>query len=92
MVHFDLKCDNILLEALPGVPEEKFWAPTSDVPPFKVVLADFGDSCDFSLSESKFTTRQADCHNVWSPVNGLRNLFQPNHHVCSTISVRACIA
>ena len=57
VVHFDLKCDNILLEALPGVSEEQFWAPTIDTPPFRVVLADFGDSCDFSLSEQKLTTR-----------------------------------
>lgn len=57
VVHFDLKCDNILLEALPGVPEQQFWAPTSSRPPFKLVLADFGDSCDFSLSEQKLTTK-----------------------------------
>ena len=64
VVHFDLKCDNILLEAMPGVPDKEFWTPTADVPPFKVVLADFGDSCDFSLSEDKFTTRQADLCSV----------------------------
>ncbi|KAL3131548.1 hypothetical protein ABBQ38_007850 [Trebouxia sp. C0009 RCD-2024] len=57
VVHFDLKCDNILLEALPGISEEQFWQPTTDTPPFKVVLADFGDSCDFSLSDQKFTTK-----------------------------------
>lgn len=57
VVHFDLKCDNILLEASPGVSEEQFWQPTTNMPPFKVVLADFGDSCDFSLSDQKFTTK-----------------------------------
>ena len=57
VVHFDLKCDNILLEMLPGVREEEFWYPSTDQPEFKVVLADFGDSCDFSLSEQKFTTK-----------------------------------
>ena len=57
VVHFDLKCDNILLEALPGTSQQEFWAPSTDRPPFKLVLADFGDSCDFSLSEQKFTTR-----------------------------------
>ena len=29
------KCDNILLEALPGVSESDFWAPPSDCPPFQ---------------------------------------------------------
>lgn len=57
VAHFDLKCDNVLLEPLPGVDEEAFWAPVSDQLPFEVVLADFGDSCDFSCSDHKFTTR-----------------------------------
>ena len=57
VVHFDLKCDNVLLEPLPGVDEEAFWAPTSDELPFQIVLADFGDSCDFSHSDSKHTSR-----------------------------------
>ena len=57
IAHFDLKCHNILLEKLPGAEEEEFWQPSSDQPPFKVVLADFGDSCDFSLSGQLFTTR-----------------------------------
>ncbi|KAL4536328.1 hypothetical protein Ndes2526A_g05859 [Nannochloris sp. 'desiccata'] len=44
VIHFDLKCDNILLEPLPGRSEAEFWAPSSATPPFKVVLADFGES------------------------------------------------
>ncbi len=44
VLHFDLKCDNVLLEALPGVQEADFWAPSDAVPPFRVVLADFGES------------------------------------------------
>ena len=44
VIHFDLKCDNILLEPLPGHSEAEFWAPSSAKPPFKVVLADFGES------------------------------------------------
>ncbi|GAQ90638.1 hypothetical protein KFL_006660010, partial [Klebsormidium nitens] len=27
IIHFDLKCDNVLLEPLPGVSEERFWGP-----------------------------------------------------------------
>eukprot|EP00887_Chlorella_sp_A99_P006671 scaffold3.g6671.t1 len=44
VVHFDLKCDNVLLEPLPGVPAPDFWGPPSEAPPFRVVLADFGES------------------------------------------------
>jgi len=51
VVHFDLKCDNVFLHALPGVSEQEFWSPASDEPPFEVVLGDFGDSHDFSQSE-----------------------------------------
>lgn len=57
VVHFDLKCDNVLLEPLPGVDEQAFWAPPSADLPFLIVLADFGDSCDFSHSDSKCTFR-----------------------------------
>ena len=49
VIHFDLKCDNILLESLPGVSEAEFWAPKTATPPFRVVLADFGES---KLAES----------------------------------------
>lgn len=44
ILHFDLKCDNVLLEPLPGVAEAEFWAPQEAEPPFRVVLADFGES------------------------------------------------
>ena len=57
VVHFDLKGHNILLEKLPGAKEEEFWQPSTDEPPFRVVLADFGDSCDFSLCNEQLTTR-----------------------------------
>lgn len=65
VVHFDLKCDNILLEPLspalapaaglagsiPPTPqpaivraESEFWSPPTSSPPFRSVLADFGES------------------------------------------------
>lgn len=43
-IHFDLKADNILLEPLPGVSEDEFWRPSTEELPFRVVLADFGES------------------------------------------------
>jgi serine/threonine protein kinase len=50
VVHFDLKCDNVLLEPLPGRSSLEFWTPTSATPPFRVVLADFGESKLFPQS------------------------------------------
>ena len=72
VVHFDLKCDNVLLEMLPHASEEEFWNPSTEQPAFKVVLADFGDSCDFSQSDQKFTTRYNYCavHASFASVSG----------------------
>lgn len=62
VVHFDLKCDNILLNPLDGVSEEAFWRGTkpgnklmsflkksgsNNHLSFKVVLGDFGESVYF---------------------------------------------
>lgn len=55
LVHFDLKCDNVFVQPLPGMSDEGFWSPVDDAPPFEVVLGDFGDSHDFS---------QAGCHPI----------------------------
>lgn len=55
IVHFDLKCDNIFVQPLPGMSEQDFWSPVDEQPPFEVVLGDFGDSHDFS---------QAGCHPI----------------------------
>lgn len=50
VVHFDLKCDNILLE----LPEEPQGAGAL---PFRVVLSDFGESRMYSGSDSALTVR-----------------------------------
>lgn len=50
MVHFDLKCDNILLEPLEG-PRE------ADALPFRVVLSDFGESRMYSCANAALTVR-----------------------------------
>ncbi len=62
VVHFDLKCDNVLLNPLPGVSEEAFWKGAKSGSKllsflkksgnnphlaFKVVLGDFGESLLF---------------------------------------------
>lgn len=40
MVHFDLKCSNVLLKG--EASNEGFWFPTTDQPEFEILLADFG--------------------------------------------------
>lgn len=59
VVHFDLKCDNILLEAAVGASEAEFWLPASARPPFRVVLADFGESRMYSSAQGAVTVRCA---------------------------------
>ena len=58
VVHFDLKCDNILLSPLKGQ-EEHLWHPTGSQPPFKVVLADFGTARQYTDSTAAHTRRYA---------------------------------
>ena len=59
VVHFDLKCDNVLLEAAAGASEAEFWRPASARPPFRVVLADFGESRMYSSAQAAVTVRCA---------------------------------
>lgn len=49
MVHFDLKCDNVLLAPLPGRKATDMWHtdPAAIDPAFRVVLADFGEGRAF---------------------------------------------
>jgi serine/threonine protein kinase len=58
-VHFDLKCDNILLEPEEGTTEGDFWAPPSEKPHFRVVLGDFGESRMYSSADGAVTVRYA---------------------------------
>ena len=46
VVHFDLKCDNILLEAREGSLDSLFWDPPlgHGPPPFRCVVGDFGEA------------------------------------------------
>lgn len=62
VVHFDLKCDNVLLEPLPELKSDSvgFWAPQSTTRlPFRVVLADFGESK--LLGKESLTTGFTTC-------------------------------
>ena len=59
VVHFDLKCDNIQLEPLSGASSADVAAPPSEQPPFRVVLIDFGESCDFGVRPKPFTVLES---------------------------------
>ncbi|KAK9804065.1 hypothetical protein WJX73_001140 [Symbiochloris irregularis] len=58
VVHFDLKCDNVLLEPLPGRSEADVWACSPrDPPPFRCLLGDFGVSRQYASAAQAFTVR-----------------------------------
>lgn len=56
--HFDLKCDNVLIDPIdPNIEEEELLNPRSDKPPFNVCLADFGESTVYQSEDDGYTTR-----------------------------------
>ena len=67
--HYDIKCDNFLLEPLyPGISEEDFWDVTSsDIPNFSVCLADFGEAKIWTNEEDSFTTHNRGTEFMKSP-------------------------
>ncbi|KAL2623593.1 hypothetical protein R1flu_003798 [Riccia fluitans] len=74
VVHYDLKCDNILLEPVdPPHPESEFWTPvwppldTSNPLPFRVCVADFGQSKASSYIGGECTVRNRGTEYVKSP-------------------------
>ena len=52
IVHFDLKCDNVLLDFIQP-------APAPPALPFRTVLADFGTARQYASVQAAHTTRQA---------------------------------
>lgn len=81
VVHYDLKADNVLLEPLPAAPGPRpgpdpkptldptanLWALPSERPPFRVVLADFGESVMFAPGDERLTTHNRGTEFVKSP-------------------------
>ena len=68
VVHFDLKCDNILLEPL-ETPRDPAALP------FRVVLSDFGESRMYASVSSALTVRWESC-----TANGQRLDGSALHH------------
>lgn len=114
VVHFDLKCANVLVEPLPGVKDRELWAPAdafgiaaapgaaeeeaaaSSVegaagarlpspaaaprPPFRCVLADFGEARAYRSAAEAFTARNRGTEVFKSP----EMLMLNNHHTSSS--------
>jgi len=47
----------VLLEPFPGISEEHFWNPPTEEPPFRVVLADFGEARSYNNNWEAKTVR-----------------------------------
>ena len=73
VVHFDLKCSNILIDPLPGVKDSELYCTTPPVDgsavrvPFQVVLADFGEARSYRTAEEAFTVRNRGTEVYKSP-------------------------
>ncbi|KAH3742472.1 protein kinase [Pelomyxa schiedti] len=65
--HYDIKCDNILLNPLPGVSEEEFWSPPSSQPTFSVCFADFGEAKLYGNELEGYTLRNRGTEYIKSP-------------------------
>lgn len=67
--HYDIKCDNFLLEPLdPFLPEEQFWDHSGvDLPNFSVCLADFGEAKIWKEESDSFTTHNRGTEFMKSP-------------------------
>lgn len=67
IVHYDLKCDNLLLLPVPGTPSAEFWNPRSSTPPFTCVVADFGESKRYTSRDHAYTARNRGTEYIKSP-------------------------
>lgn len=83
VVHFDLKCSNVLIDAHPGVKDSDIWNPLASVtgaapggkpaagqaptPPFDAVLADFGEARSYRNADEAFTVRNRGTEVYKSP-------------------------
>lgn len=79
LVHFDLKCDNIMLEALPGHSEAEVWSCSPHKsPPFNCLLGDFGVSRQYASAAQAFTVRCL--HTLMQVLHSVLSIFNSCLH------------
>ncbi|KAL7716419.1 Protein kinase domain-containing protein [Entamoeba marina] len=67
IIHFDIKCENFLIEPLPGVSIETVNNPPTEMPPFTLCLADFGEACLYRNEREATTTRHRGTEAIKPP-------------------------
>jgi len=65
--HYDIKCDNYLLDLAPGVSPEDFLNQPSHIPNFRVCLADFGTCLVYTDPKDEFTVDARGTQPIQSP-------------------------
>ncbi|GMH32316.1 hypothetical protein BSKO_00150 [Bryopsis sp. KO-2023] len=65
IVHFDLKCSNILLD--PDAADDQFWNPDTEMPPFSSVISDFGEARCYEGKQAAATGRHRGTEQYQSP-------------------------
>ena len=75
IIHFDIKCDNVLMSPGPGTTETVFWDPTERGVRYEVVLADFGVGKIVKDGEGMHTIRDRGTECIKSPEMILADRF-----------------
>eukprot|EP01105_Mastigella_eilhardi_P019982 TRINITY_DN4728_c0_g1_i4.p1 TRINITY_DN4728_c0_g1~~TRINITY_DN4728_c0_g1_i4.p1 ORF type:complete len:1345 (-),score=379.66 TRINITY_DN4728_c0_g1_i4:118-4152(-) len=65
--HYDLKCDNLLVEPHSGVSDEDFWNQPTGTPNFSVCLADFGDAKIYFTENEGYSLKTRGTEWISSP-------------------------
>jgi serine/threonine protein kinase len=66
--HFDIKCDNFLLQPLsPYLTPSEIFSQKSNIPNFTVILADFGEAKKFTDDDDELTQRNRGTDFIKSP-------------------------
>eukprot|EP00792_Barthelona_sp_PAP020_P004693 TRINITY_DN2288_c0_g1_i1.p1 TRINITY_DN2288_c0_g1~~TRINITY_DN2288_c0_g1_i1.p1 ORF type:complete len:1279 (-),score=289.18 TRINITY_DN2288_c0_g1_i1:51-3611(-) len=62
VVHYDLKCDNILLNVSTPIPSKNFYQPADNIPKFNVRIGDFGEALPINASPTIYSrVRGTEC-------------------------------
>ncbi|ELP94945.1 hypothetical protein EIN_250390, partial [Entamoeba invadens IP1] len=67
IIHYDIKCENFLIEPLPGVSLDAVTNPQTEIPPFRLCLADFGEACVYRNDKEANATRHRGTESIKPP-------------------------